>query len=184
MATLYEIDKDFNPRSPCGERLGSNYYTTCLKEFQSTLPVRGATCPRGVRRCPRRISIHAPRAGSDLTCWIIIRWWTHFNPRSPCGERRQISDGVSVVEIISIHAPRAGSDERYMVSTNGDIKKFQSTLPVRGATGGGGEITSEDINFNPRSPCGERPTEINRDDFTQLFQSTLPVRGATPLSRL
>ena len=33
---------------------------------------------------------------------------------------------------ISIHAPRAGSD------------------------GGGGEITSEDINFNPRSPCGER----------------------------
>ena len=34
--------------------------------FQSTLPVRGATQVRGVFRGGIQISIHAPRAGSDV----------------------------------------------------------------------------------------------------------------------
>ena len=58
-----------------------------------------------------RISIHAPRAGSD----------------SAFG-------GDSVVQRISIHAPRAGSDHGVVVQYVG-ARAFQSTLPVRGATG-------------------------------------------------
>ena len=34
---------DFNPRSPCGERLTVIGDHTCFLQFQSTLPLRGAT---------------------------------------------------------------------------------------------------------------------------------------------
>ena len=34
----------------------------------------------------------------------------YFNPRSPCGERRQTSGVNAQDAAISIHAPRAGSD--------------------------------------------------------------------------
>ena len=80
--------------------------------------------------------------------------------------------------------------------------KFQPTLPVRGATHGhfiplpivvisthapraGSDAVScpwpgRNSNFNPRSPCGERPGLFNNIVGTVLFQPTLPVRGATP----
>ena len=56
---------------------------------------------------------------------------------------------------ISIHAPHAGSDRNGV-----------------GFTVDGGD-------FNPRSPCGERPLLERRGAVLQLFQSTLPMRGAT-----
>ena len=58
-----------------------------------------------------RISIHAPREGSD--------WFPLFH--------------LSLNGFISIHAPREGSDLR-PVSREQVEKIFQSTLPVRGAT--------------------------------------------------
>ena len=170
--------------------------------FQSTLPVRGAT---GYRRHTRRlpaISIHAPRAGSDMVSTRHPSRRMDFNPRSPCGERREPAlVGPFAVRFqstlpvwgatltwcsawltrrrfqstlpvrgatgthcckgeqphISIHAPRAGSDSP-LVSSSCDGSEFQSTLPVRGAT--------------------TRPSQP-RTLFT--FQSTLPVRGATPM---
>ena len=81
-----------------------------------------------------KISIHAPRMGSD----------------PPLGA------AANVRLKISIHAPRMGSDHPdvdYLIVAN----QFQSTLPGWGAT-----ITQEPIDvwlahFNPRSPDGERP---------------------------
>ena len=35
-----------------------------------------------------KISIHAPRAGSDFMYDEDYKAAEHFNPRSPCGERR------------------------------------------------------------------------------------------------
>ena len=35
------------------------------------------------------------------------------------------------------------------------------------------------MNFNPRSPRGERLTDIVIEEATEIFQSTLPARGAT-----
>ena len=78
----------FNPRSPCGER------------------PRGRGPPPG----PRRISIHAPRVGSDRLSSARTPRSCYFNPRSPCGERL-IGDAESTIVVdISIHAPRVGSD--------------------------------------------------------------------------
>ena len=106
-----QIACHFNPRSPCGERPESEYGSITARIFQSTLPVRGATLqplPESSQPC---ISIHAPRAGSDVA------------------DRRDLQ-----IQKISIHAPRAGSDMVY-VDNGKDYRGFQSTLPVRGATG-------------------------------------------------
>ena len=81
---------------------------------------------------------------------------------------------------ISIHAPRVGSDERRRTAED-KMQVFQSTLPVWGATDNLGvamnattlisihaprvgsdphSLTSHAfiVYFNPRSPCGERPS--------------------------
>ena len=78
---------DFNPRSPDGERHGSTGPRVHGHGFQSTLPGWGATrvAPGGAHMF--RISIHAPRMGSDAS--------------------RTVGKAVNR---ISIHAPRMGSD--------------------------------------------------------------------------
>ena len=125
------------------------------------------------------ISIHAPRVGSDQCKRQLSYDSTHFNPRSPCGERqtfnkkRQIrprfqstlpvwgatskSGSTTRTTVISIHAPRVGSDVPY---THTGLKRglFQSTLPVWGATCKFAQKIFTRKNFNPRSPCGERLT--------------------------
>ena len=58
-------DRDFNSRSPCGERRKYLRKTCARLSFQLTLPVWGAT---------RRKADHAHRNAD-------------FNSRSPCGER-------------------------------------------------------------------------------------------------
>ena len=59
------VRKNFNPRSPCGERLLIHNHTLTSKRFQSTLPVWGATILREIPAGTEGISIHAPRVGSD-----------------------------------------------------------------------------------------------------------------------
>ena len=192
----------FNPRSPCGERLGMEQPDSPLFGFQSTLPVWGATdtwiWPYGAPD----ISIHAPRVGSDPRPTMRSRSTWNFNPRSPCGERPCL---VSVIlyccifqstlpvwgatiggqeavhlALISIHAPRVGSDGRvfrFMPS----VTVFQSTLPVWGATPQRTAPRPRRKNFNPRSPCGERPANAVQAVLAGQFQSTLPVWGATDI---
>ena len=58
--------KNFNPRSPCGERPAITAAVgAAMEAFQSTLPVWGATQNLGYHASP----------------------YQYFNPRSPCGER-------------------------------------------------------------------------------------------------
>ena len=146
--------KHFNPRSPWGERLDPVPVPPAFFGFQSTLPVGGAT------PCQRRfffqdwISIHAPRGGSDP-----------LPPSSGAGERISIHaprGGSDVLRTaaysfasISIHAPRGGSDDSSQ-ETPTRSWVFQSTLPVGGATPPFGFLFTALINFNPRSPWGER----------------------------
>ena len=128
----------FNPRSPCGER-------------------------RKQRRHNRRqklISIHAPRVGSDAYYAYSTTDTDDFNPRSPCGERRPRSTAGTSCPLISIHAPRVGSDALFLAGTPVD-PVFQSTLPVWGATHPCGRCHQGYLDFNPRSPCGERPAVLS-----------------------
>ena len=192
---------DFNPRSPCGERLDDGQTEAQKAAISIHAPRAGSDLHRAGQRIPGAISIHAPRAGSDGK--TRERLWRgeisihapragsdrrssartsatccYFNPRSPCGERPYALGKVHGIRQISIHAPRAGSD-----------------MARRGHS-------RPDCDFNPRSPCGERrhtgrlagrnirisihapragsdPGRTNLFQSLAGFQSTLPVRGAT-----
>ena len=56
---------------------------------------------------------------------------------------------------------------------------FQTTLPARGATGLAASGFSGGVDFNPRSPHGERLGALEREVRMLTFQPTLPARGAT-----
>ena len=56
---------------------------------------------------------------------------------------------------------------------------FQSTHPVRGATGACRPVCRKDTNFNPRTPHGVRRLSHARDTICTKFQPTHPSRGAT-----
>ena len=152
--------------------------SSSTREFQSTLPARGATGHRqqiasGVHisiHAPRtgsdgnlpspftrhiKISIHAPRTGSDRLLLVVGVQRHNFNPRSPHGERPSSICYLHQPPLISIHAPRTGSDS----DNPHDILKSGY--------------------FNPRSPHGERLALAMWCVLNHGFQSTLPARGAT-----
>ena len=61
---------------------------------------------------------------------------------------------------------------------------FQSTHPLRGATGGTDMLDEAEIHFNPRTPCGVRLQRRLPGIVARIFQSTHPLRGATPVGRV
>ena len=124
-------------------------------EFQSTLPSRGATYNLLLSIPYHFISIHAPLAGSDEPIWRRPGQPAKFQSTLPSrGATPPFSIASQAVKI-SIHAPLAGSDW-------GEIVQFPFCM-----------------NFNPRSPRGERQASTSRIREHFPFQSTLPSRGAT-----
>ncbi len=147
-------------------------------EFQSTPPLRGATCMEACMYGSMIISIHAPLAGSDVCVCVNdtqhtvfqstpplrgatgsvsqrSRVCSHFNPRPPCGERRRPSSRSTRSR--RYFNPRPPCGERRLPSLLCfSASSFQSTPPLRGATSGG-------------------ITMLVIDEF----QSTPPLRGAT-----
>ncbi len=144
---------------------------------------------------PLPISIHAPREGSDIFIFLLLRLLfgfqstlpargatlpkagcrmrgSYFNPRSPRGER---PDNLFLLPRLSL---------------------FQSTLPARGATLAGKPFayyelisihapregsdllregrTNKERNFNPRSPRGERPRWSRKTAGSSHFNPRSP----------
>ena len=148
------IHRDFNPRSPCGERPG--FAISCIfgSVFQSTLSLRRATLHKQHRRgwlefqstlslrratVMRTINVNFRGFQSTLSLRRATRLWGNQTPD----------------HWISIHALLAESDQ--------------------GVAEG---ITSQS-DFNPRSPCGERPAIRSSLRTEFRFQSTLSLRRAT-----
>ena len=85
---IFIADSDFNPLSPCGERLTASAIVPEPSNYFNPLS------PCGERHCPEcqeseddKISIHSPRAGRDPRTRRRRAKRPHFNPLSPCGER-------------------------------------------------------------------------------------------------
>ena len=79
--------RNFYPRSPCGERPTPLCARIAFGAFLSTLSLRRATCGQQEQGRVAHISIHALLAESDLSrlnAWAAVYY---FYPRSPCGER-------------------------------------------------------------------------------------------------
>ena len=81
-----------------------------IAEFQSTLPVRGATPRQWKNRGQQNISIHAPREGSDAGLACNYPGWPKFQSTLPVRGATAVVRIVSALVVISIHAPREGSD--------------------------------------------------------------------------
>ena len=105
------------------------------------------------------ISIHAPRVGSDGGAQGEQNVENHFNPRSPCGERRLYNEQTGLIDA------------------------FQSTLPVWGATVSE-EVEKFDTEFQSTLPVWGATKNICVWANMTEFQSTLPVWGATGTTRL
>ena len=118
--------------------------------FQSTLPARGAT----------------PRT----TALVSL---LHFNPRSPHGERPGSASAWVQTAQISIHAPRTGSDYHARKAALLTYA-FQSTLPARGATWYRDATRTDEGDFNPRSPHGERHGWMLRPQTVDDFNPRSP----------
>ena len=103
-------------------------------KFQSTRPLRGATLNLSQAAISGYISIHAPLAGRDRNAGRPRTVYRDFNPRAPCGARLRIEENATLIFTL-----------------------FQSTRPLRGATG---------LCRGPQCGPGR-------------FQSTRPLRGAT-----
>ena len=79
--------RNFYPRSPCGERPVAGSCRNGVIGFLSTLSLRRATRGHRLRWNPWSISIHALLAESDRRWSRGCRCPANFYPRSPCGER-------------------------------------------------------------------------------------------------
>ena len=103
-----------------------------------------------------------------------------FNPHSPYGERLLLADLKTKRHTFQSTLPMRGATGRTGWKIGSVL--FQSTLPMRGATSDCLRTTRSRWNFNPHSPCGERLLLFVRMYFGTLFQSTLPMRGATSVT--
>ena len=144
----------FNPRSPCGERRG----ITCDWAHASDFNPRS---PCGERRSRRR----RPCSGR------------YFNPRSPCGERLTVMVSSPVACLFQSTLPLRGTTALYAGHTR--VLLISIHAPLAGNDRLAGINHTRIANFNPRSPCGERPKQMYLVPFCKLFQSTLPLRGTT-----
>ena len=124
----------FYPRSPRGERPGADGLAAAYSRISIHAPREGSDQGRVVVDHVLCISIHAPREGSDKR-WVCpsAPLPRNFYPRSPRGERPRGPSLTSPLEV------------------------FLSTLPARGATTGKSSWRKPSRNFYPRSPRGERP---------------------------
>ena len=101
---------NFNPRSPWGERPKRRNAAIRKFAFQSTLPVGGATSPGTCHKQKPRISIHAPRGGSDGRQSSPSKGSSGFQSTLPVGGATKDISRETLPSVISIHAPRGGSD--------------------------------------------------------------------------
>ena len=147
---------DFNPRTPCGVRPANHHQKRGAEVFQSTHPVWGATTFGLIPFLPAaNFNPRTPCGVRHTTILPSSRCFANFNPRTPCGVRHLV--GVIALE----------------------LREFQSTHPVWGATTVGTAWPHTPWHFNPRTPCGVRPKTAGWYLRASEFQSTHPVWGAT-----
>ena len=127
------------------------------REFQSTLPLRGAT--KRIRHGTHglHISIHAPLAGSDHPPVPTFCPHPAFQSTLPLRGATALDVRVAQCHVISIHAPLAGSD---LSGLSGKRERLEISIhaPLAGSDCLGHTGSTCWCHFNPRSPCGERLT--------------------------
>ena len=171
------IKADFNPRSPHGERQNGFCTISAKPRISIHAPRTGSDPPFDYNRINAYISIHAPRTGSDSAPAFAPDAAEHFNPRSPHGERPEDDIEDSRLWVFQSTLPARGATRNSPLSPS--LGKFQSTLPARGATLRS-ILMMTLILFQSTLPARGATTRRRSQQCGQApFQSTLPARGAT-----
>ena len=84
------LSSDFNPRAPCGARLPLSLFLCAAPAISIHAPLVGRDLLIYATNLTAEISIHAPLVGRDQDVVQIRILDVYFNPRAPCGARRQI----------------------------------------------------------------------------------------------
>ena len=175
--------------------------TPPAKRFLSTLSLRRATSSKTDDRHKTRISIHALLAESDYAFIGVLSrahkflstlslrrattfatpvrsQYSHFYPRSPCGERLFSVQNTVKLFYISIHALLAESDLKWF-EQNYNHYEFLSTLSLRRATAFR-VFKSNCFSISIHALLAESDSRpLKRYQNMSLFLSTLSLRRAT-----
>ncbi len=134
----------FYPRSPCGERRRQPIFC-CRTEWISihALLAESDNCRTNhIKR--HKISIHALLAESDAVTTVVVGPSRDFYPRSPCGERHRAK---TISTKISNFYPRSPCGERHQEWSG----------------------SQQPADFYPRSPCGERQSTTRIFSFNPFI---------------
>ena len=145
--------------------------------FQSTHPLRGATvrtsfillfpvisihaplagCDSHVNMRVHgiRISIHAPLAGCDASLIAKSSSLANFNPRTPCGVRRNFCDRF--IGSFNFNPRTPCGVRQYLQRPERFRGKISIHAPLAGCDKWQRKAKTEGRDFNPRTPCGVRP---------------------------
>ena len=148
------------------------------EEFQSTHSLRSATGFSCRTDCIPQVSIHALLAECDLIMESRVQGIAGFNPRTPCGVRRSMCQGVTVSKgFQSTHSLRSAT------VADAVIQEFLTGFNPRTPCGVRlvrAVVSAPTLSFNPRTPCGVRHYGIRHYRVKREFQSTHSLRSATP----
>ena len=147
----------FNPRSSCEERPDAFGELFRAADISIHAPHARSDAALESSDFSAQISIHAPHARSDSRTARITRCARlNFNPRSSC-EERPFAAVDEAGEQVHFN-PRSSCEERQHPEEHrcGQVRRFQSTLLMRGATSFSAASLLQQSDFNPRSSCEER----------------------------
>ena len=141
---------------------GRDIFNPCHKIapflFQSTRPIRGATCHKSQPGllCHRFQSTR-PIRGATFYLSPLFSHSFYFNPRAPYGARPSPSAINPPIPAFQSTRPIRGATGLW-VSVPYLPALFQSTRPIRGATTENDYAYYHFPDFNPRAPYGARPS--------------------------
>ena len=102
-----------------------------------------------------------------------------FNPRTPCGVRQAHKPpNTFAAQFQSTHPLRGATPMSTACKTLPAL--FQSTHPLRGATLCRAQFSSAALDFNPRTPCGVRPAQYQREVDGFVISIHAPLAGCDP----
>ena len=167
----------FYPRSPCGERQCARGPLRAGGHFYPRSPCGERQCADHATQPVQPISIHALLAESDIDAAVEVAHIRNFYPRSPCGERRwslnqSLTSGLFLSTLSLRRATKSVKHRNALLTIS--IHALLSESDCAAAPCPHGRCY-----FYPRSPCGERHTEIDLNGVADLFLSTLSLRRAT-----
>ena len=149
------IVRSFNPRTPCGVRLGNGLREKHERQFQSTHSLRSATAAKWAFNLVPIVSIHALLAECDEYFCFWFSSLSGFNPRTPCGVRRVVP--VSKFSIFAFQSTHSLRSATYYLRAVGDVIEVSIHALLAECDSAAGGCQQQRLCFNPRTPCGVRP---------------------------